>query len=194
MAALLIAVTNFGDLAVLLPMVGIIPLWLIGVRFPRAALWWTVAAALCIGSTAMLKIYFYACPPFAELRSPSGHTSLSMLVYGGIAVIIAGEGKRWHRQLSYAAGATLVIAIAVSRVLLQAHSPLETGFGLVISSAALAVFAREYLVHRPAVVSLRPLIVAVALLLITLHGHELRAEELLHAIGIYLQVASLACA
>jgi predicted MFS family arabinose efflux permease len=78
--------------------------------------------------------------------------------------------------------------------LLQAHSPLETGFGLVIGSIALAVFARKYLGHRPAVVSLRPLIVAVALLLITLHGHELHAEELLHAIGIYLQIASLACA
>jgi membrane-associated phospholipid phosphatase len=194
MAALLVTVTNFGDLAVLLPIVGIIPLWLIGVRFPRAALWWAVAAALCIGSTALLKIYFYSCPPFAELRSPSGHTSLSTLVYGGIAVIIAAEGTRWHRLLSYAAGAALIAVIAISRVLLQAHSPLETGFGLVIGSIALAVFARKYLGHRPAVVSLRPLIVAVALLLITLHGHELRAEELLHAIGIYLQIASLACA
>jgi membrane-associated phospholipid phosphatase len=74
---------------VLLPIVGIIPLWLIWVRFPRAALWWAAAAALCIGSTALLKIYFYSCPPFAEVRSPSGHTSLSTLVYGGIAVIIA---------------------------------------------------------------------------------------------------------
>jgi hypothetical protein len=38
MPALLVTVTNFGDLAVLLPIVGIIPLWPIGVRFPRRAL------------------------------------------------------------------------------------------------------------------------------------------------------------
>jgi membrane-associated phospholipid phosphatase len=191
MAALLVTVTNFGDLAVLLPIVGIIPLWLIGVRFPRRALVGRRGGAMR-RQHRVAKDLFLSCPPFAELRSPSGQTSLSTLVSGGIAVIIAAGGTRWHRLLSYAAGAALIAAIAISRVLLQAHSPLETGFGLVIGSIALAVFARKYLGHRPAVVSLRPLIVAVTLLLITLHGDELRAEELLHAIGIYLQIASLA--
>jgi membrane-associated phospholipid phosphatase len=194
MTALLTAVTNFGDLAILLPVAGIIALWLVAMRLPRAALWWGVAAALCGGGTAVLKIYLYACPPLAELHSPSGHTALSTLVYGAVALIIAAEGTRWHRLLSYVAGTIVVLGIAVSRVLLQAHSPLETGIGLAIGIVALAVFAREYLARRSPEVSLRPLVVSVALLLVILHGQELRAEELLHAIGSYFQVASLACA
>jgi membrane-associated phospholipid phosphatase len=193
MTALLTVVTDFGDLAILMPVAAIVALWLIAMRLPRVALWWGVAVALCAGGIAVLKIYFYACPPLAELRSPSGHTALSTLVYGAVALIVAVEGARSHRLLTYVAGAALVFGVAVSRVLLHAHSPLEAGFGLLIGLGALAVFARGYLARRSPDVSLRPLVVSVALLLVILHGQELRAEELLHAIGIYLQVASIAC-
>jgi membrane-associated phospholipid phosphatase len=194
MTALLTAVTNYGDLAILLPVTGVIALWLMAMRLPRVAFSWCVAVALCAGGTAVLKIYLYACPPLAELRSPSGHAALSTLVYGAIALIAAAEGTRRQRVLTSIAGAAFILAIAVSRVLLQAHSPLETGFGLAIGLVALAVFAREYLARRSAEVSSRPLVVWVALPLVALHGQELRAEELLHAIGVYLQVASVACA
>jgi membrane-associated phospholipid phosphatase len=194
MTAFLATVTDFGDAAVLLPLAGIIPLWLLAMRQSRAALWWGVAVALCAGGIAVLKIYFYACPPLAALHSPSGHTSLSTLVYGAIALIVAMEAARWQRVLIYGAGATVILAIAISRVLLGAHSPLEASFGLVVGLVTLAIFAQAYLAHRPAEISLRPLLVSAALLLVVLHGQELHAEELLHAIGIYLQVASLACA
>jgi membrane-associated phospholipid phosphatase len=194
MTAFLTAVTNFGDLAVLLPVAAIILLWLLAVRVSRAALWWGVALALCIGGIAVLKVYFDACPPLANLRSPSGHTGLSTLVYGAVTLIVAIEGTRWHRVLIFGAGAALMLGIAVSRVLLGAHSALEAGVGLVIGCLTLAVFARAYLAHRAADISLRPLVVSVALLLVILHGQALHAEELLHAIGRYLQVASLACA
>jgi len=111
-----------------------------------------------------------------------------------LALIIAVEGARRQRLLIYAAGAALILGIALSRVLLHAHSPLETACGLAIGGAALAFFAGGYRDRRPAAVTPRPLVVALALLLVALHGQELRAEELLQAIGSYLQVASLACA
>jgi membrane-associated phospholipid phosphatase len=193
MNALLTAVTNCGDLALLLPVAGVIALWLVGMRLFRVALWWGVAIALCTGGTAVFKIYFYACPPLAELHSPSGHTALSTLVYGAVALIVAVEGTRRHRLLTYVAGATLIFGVAVSRVLLHAHSPLEAGLGLVIGLGALAVFAGGYLARRSPEVSLRPLVVSIALLVVILHGQELRAEELLHAISNYLQIADLAC-
>jgi membrane-associated phospholipid phosphatase len=194
MRSLLLTITNFGDLAVLLPVAGIIPLWLVAVRLPRVALRWAVALALCLGGIAALKIFFYACPPFAELRSPSGHTGLSTLVYGALLLILAAEGAGWHRVLMLVAGAMFILAIALSRVLLHAHTPLEAVLGLAIGSFALAVFAHGYVGRSDAPLSVRPLVVAVALLLVVLHGQQLHAEELLHAIGVYLQVATLACA
>jgi membrane-associated phospholipid phosphatase len=194
MTALLYLITNFGDLAVLLPVAGIIPLWLLAMRLPHVAFRWAVALALCAGGIAVLKIFFYACPPFAELRSPSGHTGLSTLVYGAIVLILATEGAGGRRIVTIVAGAMFILAIALSRVLLHAHTPLEAVFGLAIGLTALAAFAQAYLARRTVAVSLRPLVIAVALLLVALHGEQLHAEELLHAIGVYLQVAQLACA
>jgi membrane-associated phospholipid phosphatase len=192
-AALLTAVTDFGDLAVLLPIAGIIPLWLAAMRHFGAALRWGIAAAFCAGGIAILKIFFYACPPLAELRSPSGHAGFSTLVYGAVTLIIAVEATGWRRMLIYAGGAAFVLVIALSRILLRAHSPLEAVFGLGIGLMALAIFAQAYLTRRPAGISLRPFVASLALLLVLLHGQQLHAEELLHAIGIYLQLATLAC-
>lgn len=79
--------TNFGDLAVLLPLAIVILLWLVTLRPRRCAVWWAVAVGLCTGLTALLKIYFYVCPPSPELQSPSGHTSFSALVYGTLALV-----------------------------------------------------------------------------------------------------------
>jgi membrane-associated phospholipid phosphatase len=191
--ALLTAVTDFGDLAVLLPIAAIILLWLAAMRQFGAALRWSVAAVFCAGGIAILKIFFYACPPLAELRSPSGHAGFSTLVYGAVTLIMATEVKGWRRMLIYAAGAAFVSAIALSRVLLRAHSPLEAVFGLGIGFMALAIFAQAYLTRRPAEISLRPFAVSLALLLVLLHGQQLHAEELLQAIGIYLQVDTVVC-
>jgi hypothetical protein len=58
------------------------------------------------------------------------------------------EGARRHRLLIYVAGAILIFSIAVSRVLLRAHSLIEAGFGLIIGLGALAVFAGGYLARR----------------------------------------------
>jgi membrane-associated phospholipid phosphatase len=194
MTALLYLITNFGDLAVLLPVAGIIPLWLLAMRLPGIAFRWAVALALCLGGIAALKIFFYACPPLAELRSPSGHTGLSTLVYGALLLILASEGAGWRRVLIFIAGAMFIVLIGLSRVLLQAHSWLEAVLGLVVGMVALGVFAQAYIGRRTAPVALRPLVIVVALLVAVLHGQQLHAEELLHAIGVYLQVASFACA
>jgi membrane-associated phospholipid phosphatase len=178
--------TNFGDLAVLLPLSAVMLVWLLSLRPRSSAIWWVVAFSLCVGLTALLKMYLYACEPAAELQSPSGHTSLGTLVYGGIALVVAAEVTGWQRVLALGSGILVVGGIAVSRIVLGAHSPLEVVLGALIGAAALALFAREYLVHKPAAPSLRPLMLALVLFTAVLHGEALHAEEMLHAIGLYL--------
>jgi membrane-associated phospholipid phosphatase len=185
---LLVALTGFGDAAVLLPLAATVALWLLLSRAPGAAAWWAAAVVFCAGATAVAKIFFWGCPPIPELHSPSGHTSLSTLVYGAMALITAVEGGRWRPRIAAAGGAGLILAIAVSRLLLDAHSVPEVVLGWLIGSASLALFAQGYRRCRPQDARLAPLLVGAAVLVSLLHGRELRAEELLHRITGYLRI------
>jgi len=91
MTAWLAALTDFGDVAVLIPVVGAMLIWLLLV-FSRAALRWMLAVSVCVGFTALLKVAFYGCPPAGHIYSPSGHTSLSTLVYGALSLVTATAG------------------------------------------------------------------------------------------------------
>jgi membrane-associated phospholipid phosphatase len=145
-----------------------------------------------MGGTALLKVFFFICPPVAELHSPSGHTSLSTLVYGALVMLVAATiGSLRYSVIG--AGGILVLVIAASRVALHSHTALETGAGLVVGAVALGVFARSYLASERAQASLRPLLLSVALLLVLLHGRQLHAEGMLRAFGTYLQETSGIC-
>jgi membrane-associated phospholipid phosphatase len=147
-----------------------------------------------MGGIAILKIYFYACPPLADLRSPSGHTALSFLVYGALSLVVAVESRGWRRYLTLVLGGGFIAAIAVSRIVVRAHSMIEVIAGSAIGLVALAIFALTYRRNRPADVSLRPLVISSILLMFLLNGQELRAEEFLHGIAVLLNVSGRACA
>lgn len=188
MRAWLVAITDFGDSAVLLPLAAAMLLWLLLLRAPRAAGWWLAAVGFCVGLTGILKIFFSGCPPVVNLHSPSGHTSLSTLIYGAMALVIAVNGGNLRRVVVVSGGAGLIFTIAASRLLLDAHSMPEIASGLVIGVAALTLFGQGYLRCRPEIVRLSPLLVSAAVLMSTLHGSQLRAEEFLHRITGYLHI------
>lgn len=187
------AITNLGDLAVLLPLVAVVTIWLGTIRQPRALVWWLVAVALCMGSTAALKIYFFMCPPLTDLHSPSGHTSLSTLVYGTLAFSIATVVTGWKRAAVIISGAAFVAAIGISRVVVHAHSILEVVLGSVIGICALALFISQFWPCRPTQPRLQTMLVACFALMVMLNGQDLYAEDLLHAIGHYLNSAGTGC-
>jgi membrane-associated phospholipid phosphatase len=169
-------VTDLGDAAILIPLAAAILVWLL-LDNARCAAWWAGASLFCVGLTAALKIDFHGCPPAPDLHSPSGHTGLSVLVYGAITLAAAQEqrGPRW--VLVIIAGGGLIAAIAASRLLLGVHSLAEIGLGLVIGLVSVALFGRVYrrVSHRP----VWPLLIAAGVLAAMLHGRELRAEEFL---------------
>jgi membrane-associated phospholipid phosphatase len=179
-------VTDLGDLAVLLPIAVAIAVWLVVQRGWRDALAWAAALALCIGGTALLKIFRYACPLLSAAHNPSGHTSLSALVYGTLAVILAAAMPGRRRVAVFLAAAALICAIAASRVALGAHSAADTAAGMILGFASLAVFAAHYLRQGHALPATRTLAIVVALIVALLHGQDLRAEQMLQAIGVYL--------
>jgi membrane-associated phospholipid phosphatase len=184
------AVTDCGDLAVLLPLAAVLTAWVLLVAKPRILKAWLAALALCIGGTAILKIYFFACPPLSDLHSPSGHTSLSILVYGTLTLAITASLKDWRRWLIFVGGTMFIIGIGVSRIIVQAHSIPEVLLGSVLGIGALAVIVVTYLGDVPARTYIGPLITVSVMLVILLNGHELRAEELLHRIANYFNLAN----
>jgi membrane-associated phospholipid phosphatase len=182
---LLVGLTDFGDLAVLIPVAAAILIWLL-LYFSHAAPRWVFAISFCVCLTVLLKIVFYGCPPAGNMHSPSGHTSLSTLVYGALTLVTASDRPGPRRLLAIGAGAGLILAIAVSRLLLDAHSVPEVSLGLVIGTVSLALFSRQYL-ERPNA-KVWPLLVAAGVLVAILHGRELHAEQYLHRITGYLHV------
>lgn len=185
--------TDFGDLAVLMPLATAILAWLIAARLRRTALWWLLALALCAGGIGLLKVYFVACGSPGVLQSPSGHSGLATLVYGALAVLVAREAGGWARLVAVGLGALLIVGITLSRILLGAHTPPDAAAGLLIGLAALAVFFRGTAAGPTASRSLRPLLVTAAAILVLLHGRELHAEAMLHAIGLYLKAGGVVC-
>ena len=188
-------VTHLGNLSVLLALVGLVGLWLFTFHQYCLLSWWLLAVALCIGSTAALKVYFYACPPLPDLHSPSGHTSLSTLVYGTLTLAVAKGVVGWRRNVAVAIGACVVLAIAISRLLLKVHSGLEVAFGFSVGLATLLPFVRKCMSNNEMITGdVRPLILGAVVLMITFDSQELRAEKFLQAISAYLNhVGVIAC-
>jgi membrane-associated phospholipid phosphatase len=185
--------TNFGDLTVLLPLSAVMLIWLLSLQLRSSAIWWVVALALCVCLTVLLKIYLYVCQPSTELHSPSGHTSLSTLVYGAIAFVVAAECGHWRRYFAIVIGLGLIASIGLSRVALGSHTPVEIALGFFIGAASLAVFVWGYVRIGVVDVSLRPRLLVSTVLPILLNGTALNAEEMLHSIARYVNAKVPIC-
>jgi membrane-associated phospholipid phosphatase len=181
MKSLTVVITNFGDLALLLPLAAILALALW--RFEsRAAAWaWTQALALCIVVTVLLKLSFLTCGRAwgVNIASPSGHASMSTLVYGGFAAVMSVQTAR-GRPLIIASAVLWIAAIAVSRTVLRFHSTVEVEIGLAVGLAALSVFVWKYrpLAHRK--MNLTVIGVGTLCVLALLYGVRSPAEALLY--------------
>jgi membrane-associated phospholipid phosphatase len=189
----MIALTDFGDPAVLLPIAFLLLLWLLRLPNKRAAAWWAIALALCIAVTASLKIYLYPCPEASHLRNPSGHVSLSVFVYGGIATILGVQLTAWRRIVAVGGIAAFVIGISVSRILLDAHTTLEVGLGLMIGLFSLILFGRHYRPPPAEKFPLSLLVLPTLLVMLLLHGETLYAEDFLHHLNAYMGLENPVC-
>lgn len=134
-------ITSFGNAALLLILAGLLAAWLWRHNGSRTTLFWCAGVCLCAALTAALKLYFQACPmPDLQLRSPSGHTSFSTFVYGGLAFNIAAA-RPARRLLLVGAALAWAVAIGWSRVVVRAHSQSEVLFGFAIGAACLLLYA-----------------------------------------------------
>jgi membrane-associated phospholipid phosphatase len=185
---LTLLVTNFGGQAVILPILVLVALILLVSGQRRAAFWWTFSVALVLGLVLVTKIAFIPCGsylPVPGLRSPSGHAGASMAVYAGLGVLIA-------RLTSYApiriaavlSGFLLALAIAVTRVVLGAHTVSETILGSAIGVIAPLILAtRPALLVRPVRLQWIWLLIGPLSIVLLLQGVELGAETVIERVA-----------
>lgn len=184
---ILISITDMGDSTVLGGIVFAGSIYLFSARCSKGA--WLLLFAFFLSSCliGLLKLVFIGCNSHiyhSALNSPSGHTALSVSVIGTCAILIASQLQKWRRYIPYILVLPLVFGIAVTRIMLGAHSSAEVLAGLVAGGITLFVVGR--LVKRGDKLpkfNIAALILTILLMAAILHGYRLPAESLIQLIA-----------
>ena len=149
----MVAITELGDAAVVIPVLVVTLVWLTWQRAWRAAFYGLAAVAGASLFAFLMKITLRQTRPdsiFAGWNSysfPSGHATASAALYGFLVVLICREVGARVRVLATLAAVLLVGAIAFSRLYLGAHWVSDVTAGLAFGVAWVALLGIVYLQH-----------------------------------------------
>lgn len=169
----MVAITQLGDGPVIVAVAVSVLAYLAYKRDWSAAGHWLAAVAFGHLAGQLLKTLMAAPRPLdlgyqgASLYAfPSGHATMTTVVYGFLAVLVARGLAPRLRWLPYAAALALVLLVAVSRLYLGAHWLSDVLGGMALGGAWVALLGIAYVRHRPAAVGagLVPLCAAAILL------------------------------
>ena len=190
---LMAALSRLGDLAVILPLGSAVLVWLLARGQRRQAGYWLAALAFGLLAAPLLKWLLQVPRPDIGLEGlspwafPSGHVLRATVVYGFLAVCLAGAGamtQAW-RWLPYATAALLITAVAIARLYFGAHWLTDVLGGLGLGLAWVAALGLSFRRHtRPApswhglaAVSSLALVLAYGLASLTFHQADLALYE-----------------
>ncbi|MGB5298030.1 MAG: phosphatase PAP2 family protein [Thiogranum sp.] len=184
---LLIVVTELGDGLLLYSFTALLSLWLLARKHWRAALHWLITVA-CVGLlTEALKLYTAVeRPPLLDSAQmsyafPSAHASLSVAVFGFLAVIVARELRNnWH-WVPYSMAVFMVVAIGFSRLYLGVHWLSDVLAGWSLGLAWVALMGIAYRQHPAPAVSTKiftPLAVSTLILLASFYSSQQLDKDL----------------
>jgi len=190
------AISNFGNAAILFPLSLIVAgaIWRFQSRM--AAAWFLGTVTLCAAVIAVLKIAFATCSYAwgTDIVSPSGHASLSTMFYGSLMLVVARQVRPWQQAVIVVAACGLIAAVAVSRIVLRAHSPAEVAIGLSVGAAACALFAVQYLRRPTPPLNLALLTALSVAAILALHDTHVHAEHAVRRIAPWLREWTGVCA
>lgn len=190
-------ITDFGDAALLVPASAMLLAYLLYVRSARTAGIWAVTLALCACLTVFAKLALYTCGSefsFADLRSPSGHTSVSVTFYGCCALMMSADKERSTRLLLIAGSAIIAVAIAMSRVVLEAHTVADVVAGFSIGAFCVAWFASRYFTEPSSPLPWELAAAALAVVALAAHGSHWTVEATLAHVARLLHANMRFCA
>ncbi|MGI4850222.1 MAG: phosphatase PAP2 family protein [Janthinobacterium lividum] len=146
-------ITQFGSVTLLIPLAILLAGALWHYEGRRAAMTFMVPMTGCMSAMLLLKLYFISCGTGQAygITSPSGHTASSTFVLGSVAVVVATHVRRYKAWMVLGLSTALILAIAISRVLLGAHTVEEVVAGFAVGVVTLLLFVVPYMrtVRRP---------------------------------------------
>lgn len=189
-------VTDLGDSALLVPASAILLAYLLYVRLTRTAVIWASTLALCACLTVLVKLAVYACGAdfsLADLHSPSGHTSISVTFYGCCGLMMSTDKDRWSRMALVAGSAAIAVAVATSRVVLEVHTIADVIAGFLIGTLCVAWFESRYLRQPGLSLPWQPMLAALCLVALAMHGRHWNVEGVIAHIARLLQASLPFC-
>ena len=148
---IMIVFSELGDWPVTTATTIVALAWFVWRRARRDAAYWLTAIGFAWLVVVTLKLLLQLPRPVAAYSGanafsfPSGHATMSVVIYGYLAVLGAHDlSTRW-RWLPYAGGALLIAGIAFSRLYLGMHwlSDVAAGLGLGLAGVSVIAIARE---------------------------------------------------
>lgn len=185
---IMIGITLLGQKEVILPVVLVIFTWLVISQRWRAACHALALAVLSFGSVFIIKNLLRTPRPWGILASaekfsmPSGHSTLSMTAFMGLAFLIASSFRTKRRWPIYTIGFLIALAVGISRLYLSAHWFTDVITSWLLSAALLMLVIISFQRHREKPVNALSLIlVTVVALSITLgaYYHHYRSSLLI---------------
>jgi membrane protein DedA with SNARE-associated domain/membrane-associated phospholipid phosphatase len=146
----MVAITELGSVGVLLPLIVVVAAWLLWRRCWRSARYWIACAAFGELMVQVLKHTLGRTRPVAlyggneRFSFPSGHATVSIVVLGFLAFLLArGQPLRWRQGIAVIV-AIYVALVGFSRLYLGAHWFSDVVAGLSVGLAWIAFLAMLY--------------------------------------------------
>ena len=167
------SITNLGGAALAVPLALAIALWLLAGYSFRMAASWLLLLGIAIGLVTATKIAFLGWGVGIrelDFTGVSGHAMLSSAVYPVAFFLMLPRAPQALRVAGVVVGLATGVAVALSRIALDAHSPSEAVAGCVVGALTALVFVRYWWDEQPAQLSALAVTVSLAAITVALHS------------------------
>ncbi|MFH1994810.1 MAG: VTT domain-containing protein [Nitrospinota bacterium] len=182
--SLFVAITELGDASVNIFIAASILIILLVKRCYRTAKYWIVAVVGGAFLIEILKLVIHLPRPIDIYQGalsygfPSGHTTMSVILYGFLALIIARGTFRNFRWGFFAGILLFPFMISISRLYLGAHWLSDVVGGFFVGIVWVSILGISYLKHANEQVPRRMLAIATLVTIVIAGGWHIGAKHL----------------
>ncbi|WP_457574367.1 VTT domain-containing protein [Desulfolithobacter sp.] len=152
---IMVAITMLGDVAVTMPLVLSVLIWLLCRKEYRSALYLVITVAGGILLVIAVKTLTHVPRPVEMYQGvvrwayPSNHATVSVIIFGFLALLCSRGLRPDRRWLPLSFALVLITGIGVSRLYLGAHWLSDVVGGFCLGTAWLILFSVAYFNHTP---------------------------------------------